>query len=261
MKKDVVLIKYGGSVITDKCHPLSINYQNIYSMNSQLMQLLSERNTLFVIGNGGGSFGHYFAQEYALFDNAVNATNLYGICAGRNGNNHLNQIIVNDLINKSINACSVRISSIYYPSINWSEVLLCLENEIVPVLYGDIILLGKGKYDIVSTEHIFLDLCEHINSLEEYNLKKVIMCSNSDGVIDIEGNTIPIWDVEDNIGIDAFNSSQYDVTGGIFEKVSKAIDISKYCDVQIVNGNDNSSIIKAFKDMNCGTRFRCQKKV
>lgn len=259
MKKDVILIKYGGSVITDKQRPQFINYVAIHSMNSQLVQLLSERDVLFILANGGGSFGHYYAQKYSLGDNIVNDRNLYGICAGRNGNNYLNQLIVDDLIERNVNSCSVRISSIYYPSIDWSEVLLYLEYGIVPVLYGDIILLGKGKYNIISTEHIFLDFCKYINVSEKYNLKKVIMCSNTNGVMDIKGNTIPVWNEEYNLDVHTCKQPRYDVTGGILEKVSKAIDISKYCDVQIVNGNEKNAIIKAYQDMNCGTVFRCLK--
>ena len=111
--QEIVLVKYGGSIVTDKSKPLSVNYEIIQRLNDQISQLANSTDTLFIIGNGGGAFGHYFASKYSLYGSSINNNNVFGICAGKNGNNYLNQIIVDDLLKRNVCACSSRISNEY----------------------------------------------------------------------------------------------------------------------------------------------------
>lgn len=259
--REVIFIKYGGSIITDKSEKETVNEDVISNLNNQICKLHQLfPSYLFVIGNGGGAFGHYYASKYELYNKKINSNTFFGICEGKNGNNYLNHIVTNDLISKLIPACSINIGLPYLLSVSdliyaWKEVVVCLDNDVIPVIYGDILILNKNCYTIASTEQAFLFLAKYMteNNKHDYHLNKVILCTNTDGVLNSNGETIPIisnnkdneifWDDYDN----------YDVTGGMREKVSKSLDLSIYAPVQIINGKTDNSIIKAMIDESGGT--------
>ena len=87
--KEIVLIKYGGSIITDKTKPLSIDYSIINKLNHQIKEIL-QMGLSVIVGNGGGSFGHYYAKAYDLRKGIVNDDNRLPILLAKNSNTYLN---------------------------------------------------------------------------------------------------------------------------------------------------------------------------
>lgn len=258
--KDIVFVKYGGSIITNKGKAMSVSSNTIHLLNEQIQYLLAgDASFTFVIGNGGGSFGHYFANKYQLSPISAEPKKIFGVCKGKNGNNYLNQIVVEDLLNRKISACSVRISTPYMmnnENKSWDEVLLCLDNNIIPVIYGDFVVLTNMKYNIISTEQAFNDLANYIYKYRrnEYKLKKIVFCTNTNGVLDANGKNIS--NITPNFIDDSifWNCPKgYDVTGGMIEKVKKALQLSNYAPVQIINGKVENNLVKAINGENIGT--------
>lgn len=260
--KEVVLIKYGGSIITDKHMPLSVDIDAIHRLNKQVSELYCNTHVKIIVGNGGGAFGHYYASKYGLYDSQIENSKLFGICVGKNGNNYLNQIIVDDLLSFGVISCSSRISSAYLQHgayEKWIEVQTYLNEGIIPVLYGDILLLGNHQYGIISTERFFVDLCDFLSYDNKFKIRKVIICTNTNGVLSTDGTTIPMIDSNNfkNI-IFSSDTSSFDVTGGMKGKIENAMQIANFCDVQIVDGKFPNSIIKAYYDEKIGTVIRKQ---
>lgn len=250
--KEIVFIKYGGSIITDKSRPQFASQDIIQHLNEQVKYLTLNSPYLFVLGNGGGSFGHYFAMKYGLgtHKKASNET-ILGICRGKDGNNYLNRLVVNNLLNVGIAATSVRISTPYILSENseaWKEICLYLKKGILPVLYGDILVMKNGECQIISTEQAFLDLAGYLTHKEKESFKihKFIFCTDTDGIRDKAGNRIPEI-TEDFYDESLFWNSDrvYDVTGGMKKKVEISLELAKMAPVQIINGIEENTIIQA----------------
>lgn len=257
--KNVIFIKYGGSIITDKSSATSVSRDTIRKLNKQLQYLTSQSAFSFILGNGGGSFGHYFAEKYQLYDGKLNFNTFYGICEGKNGNNYLNGLVIKDLLKRGIPACSVRISMPYILGDcvkSWEEVFLYLESAIIPVLYGDILLISNMQYKIISTEQVFCDLAQYLSKYkrQEYHIKKFILCTSTNGVLDENGENIPIISVDfKDSSIFWHKKKEYDVTGGMREKVEKSLKLASLAPVQIIDGRQKNAIIKAVNDEHIGT--------
>lgn len=257
--KDIYFIKYGGSIITDKGKAFSVSYDVIDSLNRQIKCVLLKNKSCFIVGNGGGSFGHYYAKKYQLDSKKNDKKTLIGVCKGKNGNNYLNRIVVRDLLNKNISACSVRINLPYLiknTNYSWEEVFLYLDNGILPVVYGDIVVSPNMQHEIISTEQVFLDISIYLNKYKQnnYNIKKFIFCTNTDGVLDAKGNSISKIDRDFCNNVFFWNNTTtYDVTGGMYEKVKKSLLLSKFAPVQIIDGRQPGNIIKAINGETIGT--------
>lgn len=262
MKKRIYFIKYGGSVVTDKRKPCSISAEDIVSLNKQIAYLRQKSDDLFVIGNGGGSFGHYYAQEYQLYDDIVTKQTFLGICRGKCGNDYLNRLIVEDLLNRDLAVCSVRISVPYLLEHNensWQEIISCLKNHIIPVLYGDILFYPEKKHNIISTEQAFVDLSHYLHFYfhDEYEIAKFILCTDTNGVLDDTNNTIPLLATDtQNRSVFWTDNGTFDVTGGMKKKVEKSFELAEIAPVQIVNGHEPDCIIRAVRNEIIGTLIK-----
>ncbi|MBN1159745.1 MAG: hypothetical protein JXA43_00715, partial [Candidatus Diapherotrites archaeon] len=63
---DILLLKLGGSVITEKNLALTAREDTIERLASEIAEAKEEGDFDLVIVNGAGSFGHYPVQEYGL---------------------------------------------------------------------------------------------------------------------------------------------------------------------------------------------------
>ena len=67
--KELVFLKLGGSLITDKMKPYTPLLEVIDDLARQIAaSLQTDRNLRIVIGHGAGSFGHVAASEYKTRD-------------------------------------------------------------------------------------------------------------------------------------------------------------------------------------------------
>lgn len=262
MRKKIYFIKYGGSIVTNKRKPRTVSIADIASLNMQIDYLQQESDALVIIGNGGGSFGHYYAQKYQLYDNSVNTKTFLGICRGKCGNDYLNRLIVEDLLSRDLVACSVRIATPYlleHNKYSWQEIISCLKNRIIPVLYGDILFYPNNNYNIISTEQAFVDLSNYLHFYfqDEYEIAKFILCTNTNGVIDDSKNTIPLLTRDaQNKSVFWIDNEIFDVTGSMMEKVEKSFELAEVAPVQIVNGHEPDCIIRAIRNEKFGTLIK-----
>ena len=73
MSKKLIIVKLGGSLITDKTKPFTARMEIIADLAQQIKEALDEdKNLSLIIGNGGGSFPHYPAVKYQMNDGIKN---------------------------------------------------------------------------------------------------------------------------------------------------------------------------------------------
>ena len=254
------MLKLGGSLLTDKNKPSSIREEVVKSAVQQII----DANEKIILIHGGGSFGHPLAKKYSIsqgLDKSI-PNQILGLTETHQSMNKFNSYLINLFLEKKYPALSIQASSIFIKdsriistqSIDIIETALDL--NILPILYGDIILDKQGSFSIISGDQIILELCEN---LEKYNVSKVIFTMETDGLYINDKNSNCILATEcysDELdSLELANLGQkIDVTGGIEGKLNFIKQICKYnIPVQLINGLKESYIYRSLKNqkLNC----------
>lgn len=230
----IVFVKLGGSLITDKTKPLRLRAQVIRHLSQQIRDALRKDPSIrLILGNGAGSFGHYFAHKHKMVGKIESEKQKMGFCQVQTAVSKLNRIVVEELLKAGVKACSIHPSSIIISTngrvkeLFLESLLGMLKLGVTPVLYGDIVydeILGSS---ILSTEKVFKELILKLKK-EHITVDKVIHCSSMNGVIDKQGRVIPHISKSEfkalkNIFLQVTGT---DVTGGMFHKVEESLKLA-----------------------------------
>lgn len=251
-KQPIVLVKIGGSLITDKNKPFSVKKRALKIIAEEIRKAMDLGKTL-IIGHGAGSFAHVPAKKYQTHKGIINDFSYRGIAEVADVACQLNRIVVKRLLNTKISAISVsplsmmtskdhQLDSIYTQSL---EQILNL--GLLPVVYGDQIIDLKAGCTVFSTEKVLGFLALELKN-KNYQIEKIIHCGQTNGVYDLNGQTIPL------INTDNFakykkalgGSGGVDVTGGMLHKVEETLTMAKQgIPGLIIDGIEHGSLSEA----------------
>jgi isopentenyl phosphate kinase len=231
---ELVLLKLGGSVITDKNQPFTVREDVIRRLGREMRRALDDHPELqLILGHGSGSFGHVVARKYKTREGVVDADEVLrqegwrgfvetAIAAAR-----LNRLVTDILLEEGIPVVSYQPSAsarcrrgdlMYVDTHPMKQVL---EAGLVPLIYGDVAVDAIQGFTIISTEQIF------DNIARELQPTRIVLAGIVDGVYNgdplaevgtsrYEKITRENWEeVEVVLG----GSHGTDVTGGMFSKV------------------------------------------
>jgi isopentenyl-diphosphate delta-isomerase len=251
---EIIILKLGGSLLTDKNKPFSLREKILDSCLNQII----ESNKLIILIHGGGSFGHPIAKKYqiSLGLNDSVEDQIFGLSKTHEAMNTFNSTIIGKLLDKGYPAISIQPSSIFIKEFNQITVKTIepierlLELKIMPVLYGDIILSWDSYFSILSGDEIIFKLCEKI---QKFKISKVIFAIEKDGIYIKENGKDKLalkLKSKDLAGLKLTKLSQkIDVTGGIKSKLEIIKEIVGFnIPVQIINGLKNKNILKALNN-------------
>ncbi|MBR9689855.1 MAG: hypothetical protein GOV01_03095 [Candidatus Altiarchaeota archaeon] len=240
----MIFLKIGGSVITDKSKPFTVNWTGI----NTAVKGVSEIEEAMVVGHGGGSFGHIIANEYK------------GMQAGffkiREAMAKLNGLFVASLISKGVDAVGFPPSSFLLAKGGkvtkiFSDQLMEASKNYVPVIHGDAILDSEDGYRVFSVERIFYELAGKLKP------RKVFLATDGPIMMGEERvEEIADWNFRDILkGVS--ESEAIDVTGGMRGKIMEAAKISAKHKIEcyIFDGSIPDAIRRAWK-YGEGTRIR-----
>jgi len=244
----IVVVKFGGSVITHKDRPLSPNLRNIRSITRQLARAMEMDDKLrLILIHGGGSFGHYYAKKFGLSTKIVEAASPEGLSRTATSMIQLHSLLLQELAKSEVYCTTVfpleLFSMIDNPTFlsksgDWRIESIFL-HSLVPITFGFVNLEGSKSY-IVSGDTIALALA---NSLK---IEKTIFVMDVDGVhtsSDLRGPILRKLS-RDDIAIES-SLGKFDVTGGIRSKISVGLDIADSgSDVYFVNGTKRSRLLE-----------------
>lgn len=244
MKKDLILVKLGGSLITDKSKPYTANMSIIKRLAKEIHEARQEKEISLIVAHGGGSFPHVSAKKYQTQKGIINEKSYEGIAVTQNDAAKLNRIIVDELLKAGENAISIQPSSVVIAKnsriIEWDIKVIekLLEYNLLPIPYGDVgIDIEKGCC-VLSTEEVLTYLAKKLKA----NL--IIMAGNVDGVFTADpiknknANFIPVVDSKNFEEIKKYLKGSYgtDVTGGMLLKVEKMLELAKQgFEIEIIN--------------------------
>ncbi len=239
---ELILVKFGGSVITDKSKPFTEDINTIKRLAKEIHEARKERKFRLIVGHGGGSYPHTPASEFRTKDGIIDHRSYEGIAKVQDAASRLNRIIVGELLNAGENAMSIQLSSCSVcengkiKEMFLEPIKRLLDLDMIPVPYGDVGLDRNKGCCIISTERIFDYLARNLTRIgEEYKISRIIMCARVKGVFtdnpDVnsyaellkEITSKNIKEIESSLK----GSFDTDVTGGMSHKVKMLLELAK----------------------------------
>ena len=235
---ELLCLKIGGSVITDKAQPYTANLDSIRRIATSLKKV----KTPLLIAHGSGSFGHTSAQKYGGKDGYESS---WGIAKVARDAEEINRIVMDIFIQKELPAVSFSPRSFLFADKGQLQkaflnpLIEALNQGLIPVIYGDVIWDSSQKTTIFSGETTLNIICRELKKKDK-RITKVIQLCDVDGVLDNNKNIIPVI-TKDNwqeIKLYISKSDIADVTGGMLHKIEDALSLAKGgIETWIINGN------------------------
>jgi isopentenyl phosphate kinase len=248
----LVLIKLGGSVITDKDKPFTAKREAIRRLGREILQAQKKKKFKLIIAHGSGSFGHTYAAKYKTHEGLINKNSIKGAVLTSDVAIEINKIVMHELIEVGLLVKSFSPASFIVVKNGRASKIFCdpliesLSKNITPVVYGDVVMDKNRGVCIFSAEKVIEVLVKCL--AKTYKIEKIIFASDTDGVYDKLGKTIKkitaknIAEIRKQIG----RSSSTDVTGGMLHKVDESLQMTKKYGVRIavINGNKKGFLRK-----------------
>ena len=255
----MILIKLGGSVITDKTSYKRFNKERV----ARLCREIKESKKDVMIVHGAGSFGHIVAKEFELQKGHVRKDQIKAVARVSQDVRELNIMVVSELNDAGIPAVSIPTGSCFIMNDNElqmkdAEILKRYADlGIVPVMPGDVVLDRKKGFGICSGDAIMKCLADI------FSPETVIFVSDIDGLYDrdpkISKKAKLIKEVNKKVLNDIPSETTVaDVTGGVHKKMKLMLDMcSDGRDCILVNGTVEGRLhsLLAGKEVVC-TRAR-----
>ncbi|GAB4547495.1 MAG: isopentenyl phosphate kinase [Anaerolineae bacterium] len=270
---ELVLLKLGGSVITDKNQPFTAREEAVRRLGRELREALGSRPDLqLILGHGSGSFGHVVAQKYHTRqgvvdgDQALRWQSWLGFAETAAAAARLNRLVTDLLLEEGVPVVSYQPSAsarcrkgelMYFDAHPMKQVLAA---GLVPMVYGDVAVDAAQGFTIISTEQIF------DNIARELQPARIILAGVVDGVYDADPFQHPEASRYDEITLDNWEEVQIalggshgtDVTGGMFSKVRDMFHLvlaQPPLQVHIVSGETPGQVLSALlgSDRSIGT--------
>jgi len=248
----MILIKLGGSVITDKTQYRTFEKERVARLCDEIKR--SGEDTIVV--HGAGSFGHVLAKEYELNKGMQDFRQVPAVAKVQYDVRELNSMIINELLLAGIPAFSVPPGSCFI----MNKGKLILENPevlkaashigIMPVMFGDVVFDRATGFGICSGDQIMEVLCDI------YNPKKIVFVSDIDGLFDkdpkynSDAKLIPSVTPETLKDVNSEGRAD-DVTGGVRAKMEAMLRIStKDRECVLINGTVPGRLYSTLKGEN-----------
>ncbi|GBC69982.1 Acetylglutamate kinase [archaeon HR01] len=245
---DLVVLKLGGSVITDKSTPLSFRGEVMARIGREIARCWP---TPLVVVHGGGSYGHPIAKEYSLDTGFREQRQLEGFVKTIQSMRMLNKLVTESLIEVGIGALGMPASLLFITNRDQIEtahldiIFSSLDLGVIPVTCGDAVFDRSKRFTILSGDSIAVYLAKTLKA------RRLVFAVDVDGVYHIDRQTGRRTLLE-SLTYRRHETLLYrdveDVTGGMFEKVETAFEASRAgVEVVLVNGLVEGRVEEAVK--------------
>jgi isopentenyl phosphate kinase len=232
--RQAVLLKLGGSLITDKAGEEKARPEVLERLAAEIVRSARSLPGQLIVGHGSGSFGHVAAHRYSLAQGLRSADQLPGVSLTQDRAAALHRLVIGALSAAGALPFSLAPSSCVVAAagrpvdIADEPLLLALGHGLIPVLYGDVVLDREWGVSICSTERLFELLARRLGR-RGVRVRRAIWLGATDGVYDGAGRPIPRLSAEgfatarEAIG----GAAGADVTGGMLHRVETALALAQ----------------------------------
>lgn len=275
--KELVFVKLGGSLITDKTKPYTPLLDVMDNLALQIATMLqSQPNLRLVLGHGAGSFGHVAANEYKTRDGYPRPSPLIHRQRDTTEDNYwkgfaevwyqassLNRYVMEALHKAGLRAIALPPSANVIASDGqvsvWetTPIRMALAAGIIPVIFGDVVFDEVRGGTILSTETLFNYLVKALDP------ERILLAGLEDAVwADFPARMRKINRITpqsfDGIKHNVGKSAAADVTGGMDAKVKEMLELVREnpgLKIQIFSGMGADNLFRALMGETLGTEI------
>jgi isopentenyl phosphate kinase len=256
----MIIIKFGGSVITHKAKKGIYNSDTTQKLLNELREYVDNKakesgekpNNDLILVHGAGSFGHISAKKYHLDNGFKDTEQLFGLSEVHQDVRDLNLKFMNELLLSGFPGISIppmmilrnRAKTVNYMD---SEIFRkVLEMQCVPVTFGDVVPDDTLGFSICSGDSIIEKLAE------VFEPERVIFITDVDGLFTNNPNLDSKAKLIKELTRESFSSActtenvNPDVTGGIYLKSKIALALAgSGVQTYIINGHAHGRLSSA----------------
>jgi isopentenyl phosphate kinase len=275
--KELVFLKLGGSLITDKTRPYTPLLDMMDDLALQIVTALKSQPDLrLVVGHGAGSFGHVAASEYKTRDGYPHPSPLAHRERDATEENYwrgfaevwyqastLNRYVMEALHKSGLRTIALPPSGSVIASDGqvavWetTPIRMALAAGMVPVIFGDVVFDEVRGGTILSTENLFSYLVKALAP------DRVLLAGLEEAVWeDFPARTQRIERITpqsfEEIKHGVGGSAAADVTGGMEGKVREMLDLVQEnpgLKIQIFSGTQPGNLVRALTGETLGTEI------
>lgn len=268
MKRNLIIIKLGGSVITDKTKTVGVFKSKVFKRLAQEIKSAKDKGEFnLILIHGAGSFAHPIAKKYRLNEGYLGPKSSEGFILTKRGVLALNLLVWQELAKAGLKSATVESSAVIKAAqgkileLDTDFIESLLNKDVIPVLSGDVVVDKKMGFSIISGDQITAFLARSLRA------KKVVFISDVDGVFDKDPTRY-----KDAKIIPEINTSNYqnilkkmktknpsDVTGEMKGKILSIKKNLRGIKVLIINGLKRGNVLKSldiYSNQELGTALK-----
>ena len=258
--RDCVIVKWGGSLITDKESMCTADLEIIQSLAAVAKQCLDEGLDLILV-HGAGSFGHLRAKHWRLNEGLLRSNNFNTQPDCENQKQAVSivrneMLTLNHEVSKALIELGLKVST--KPPHKWArntgsnfdgdvtKTFSDYQNSIC-ITFGDVVDCdGEREFGILSGDDLVVRLCKDIP-----NVKRLVFAIGGvDGILkrppSIAKPSDLIEEWSSGMNFEGVHNSEIDVTGGIGLKAIRGSEVAQLgIEVLIVNGSHPERVFSA----------------
>lgn len=262
---ELVFLKLGGSLITDKMTPRTPRIEVIKRISSEIKEASDQNPGLkLVIGHGSGSYGHTSGQKYQTRDGVSTQEEWFGFAEVMYDAASLNKLVMDALRASGLPAVVFPPSSVVISaggkvdSWNLEPIQTALEKGLLPVVYGDAAFDKLIGGTILSTEDLFVHLAGSLKPA------RILLAGQDPGVWKDFPDCTRLYDQirpsdRAELAQGVSRSQAPDVTGGMLDKVIQMLDLVE-ADPDLIclifSGEAPKSVLSSLSGEHSGTLIR-----
>lgn len=267
MQKRPLILKLGGSVITDKksWKPI-IKTSHVRRLAREIASVYfngarSLRPPLVLL-YGGGSFGHPLAHQYRLSGRSLSTGTLVGAAKTTSAMCKLGMALADIFLKEGVPVVPLQTSSLAQQRngklviTNYSLIEDIISHGGIPLLGGDVVIADHRRTVIASADRLASELAQHFHS------RKLLFATDVNGVYkrfparahERPLRTIPRKELRILAASQTVRNGVIDVTGAMAGKLHSLLSL-RNCTVIIFNGLLRNALAEVLRGEEYGTRI------
>ncbi len=251
---DLVFVKLGGSLITDKRQESTPRHDTIARLAQEFRTARDARPDLpILLGHGSGSFGHWEAKKYHTRQGVETPAQWHGFARVSAAAARLNRLVTDAFLEAGVPVFSLQPSAATVAvagqphRLHTDAIERALAHGLVPLIYGDVAFDRAWGGTILSTESLFSYLADNLHP------RHILLFGNAPGVLDDRRQVIPHITPRNYAQVTRHlrGAASPDVTGGMADKVTQMLDLVRRIPglhVWILTGNEPGNLHRALLD-------------
>jgi isopentenyl phosphate kinase len=262
MTNEIIFLKLGGSLITDKNIPYTPRLDKLNELALEIKTVLDSSPGLhLILGHGSGSFGHTAAKKHGTRGGVQTAEQWHGFAEVKFQAAELTRHVIRSLLNAGLPAISIHPSSSMISNngkvthCNILPIRRALGENLLPVVHGDVMFDESLGGTILSTEDVFAFFTQ------DFHPTRILLAGIEAGVwADFPARTKLVKQIQlsdyEMMRASIGGSASTDVTGGMKAKVEEMLALikkNKDLAVQIFSAEEKGNLARALSGENAGT--------